>query len=202
MKKIFVALALAVVALSAVAGNNSNNNGPTFGGGDAIAAQSQGQAQGQIQGQAQGQGQQQSTSIGINNRIDNDVRSNAAAFAGSTSTSDSTSTSGASSSSSSGGNTQTINDSGERHYSGTYTVKNVPTAIAPSVYPTAPCMGSTSAGASGIGFGVSFGSSWTDDECGIRETARSFSGLGLQQDAILVLCTSKYAAAAPACQKK
>lgn len=200
MKKFFSVLVFAVLSASALAADNSNNNGPVFGGGDAIANQSQGQAQGQAQ--LQGQGQEQSITIGINNRIDNDVRASAAAFAGSTSISESNSTSGASSSSSSGGNVQTINDSGERHYSGSYTVKNVPTAIAPSVYPTAPCMGSTSAGASGVGFGVSFGSSWTDDECGIRETARSFSGLGLQQDAVIVLCTSKYAAAAPACQPK
>lgn len=205
MKKLFAALVLAVFSLAALAG--SNNNGPVFGGGDAIASQTQGQ--GQAQGQLQGQGQAQSTTIGIgiNNRIDNEVRANATAFAGSASDSTSGASSSSSSgdslsSSSSGGNTQTINDSGERHYSGSYTVKNVPTAIAPSVYPTAPCMGSTSAGASGVGFGVSFGSSWTDDECGIRETARSFSGLGLQEDAVIVLCTSKYAAAAPACQKK
>ena len=40
---------------------------------------------------------------------------------------------------------------------------------------------------------------WTDDECGIRETSRSFSGLGKADDALKVLCTSKYAAAAPSC---
>jgi len=45
------------------------------------------------------------------------------------------------------------------------------------------------------------GTSWTDDECGIRETARSFQGLGLKDDGLSVLCTSKYAAAAPSCKK-
>lgn len=202
MKKLFTALVIATLSLSAFAGGNSNNNGPTYGGGDATATQYQGQAQGQIQGQGQGQEQSTTIGIGINNRIDNDVRTNAEAFAASASNAESTSNSGAAASSNSGGNVQTINDSGERHYSGSYTVKNVPNAIAPSVYPTAPCMGSTSAGASGVGFGVSFGSSWTDDECGIRETARSFSGLGLQEDAVAVLCTSKYAAAAKVCQPK
>lgn len=144
--------------------------------------------QGQQQGQAQLQGQQQTNIIGINNRIDNEVRTNAASFAASNS----------------GGNKQsvTVTDSGQMHYSGSYEVKNVPTAIAPTVYPTSPCMGSTSAGASGVGFGVSFGSSWTDDECGIRETARSFAGMQMREDALAVLCSSKYAAVAPACKKE
>ena len=35
----------------------------------------------------------------------------------------------------------------------------------------------------------------------LRETARSFAGVGLQQDALAILCTSKYAAAAPSCKK-
>jgi hypothetical protein len=83
-----------------------------------------------------------------------------------------------------------------------YTVKNVPNVLTGSVYPTAPCMGSSQAGAAGVGFGVSFGSSWTDDECGIRETARSFAGMDLKQDALAILCTSKYAAAAPSCKAK
>jgi hypothetical protein len=60
-------------------------------------------------------------------------------------------------------------------------------------------MGSSTVGAAGVGFGLSVGSSWTDDECGIRETARSFDGMGMKSDAIKVLCASKYAAVAPAC---
>lgn len=85
-----------------------------------------------------------------------------------------------------------------------YTVKNVPNVLTGSVYPTAPCMGSSQAGVGWVGAGVSFGTSWTDDECGIRETARSFSGMGMSSDALAILCTSKYAAAAPSCaaQKK
>ena len=140
-----------------------------------------------VQGQTQGQ----STIVGINNNIDNTVRTNATAFAE------------AASQSNSGGNTQnvTVTDSGKMHYSGSYEVKNVPNIQTGNVYPTSPCMGGTSLGASGVGFGLSFGSSWTDDECGIRETARSFNGLGLTNDAIKVLCTSKYASAAPACNK-
>lgn len=81
-------------------------------------------------------------------------------------------------------------------------IYNVPNVSLPAVYPTSPCMGSTSIGGSGVGFGIGFGTSWTDDECGIRETARSFNGLGLKDDAVSVLCTSKYASVAKACQKE
>ncbi len=77
--------------------------------------------------------------------------------------------------------------------------KNTPSVFSGNVYPTAPCMGSSTIGGAGVGFGLSVGTSWTDDECGIRETSRSFSGLGKADDALKVLCTSKYAAAAPSC---
>jgi hypothetical protein len=82
------------------------------------------------------------------------------------------------------------------------TVRNVPNVYAPPIYPTAQCMGSSAIGGSGAGFGFSIGSSWRDDECGIRETAHSFQKLGLQDDGLAVLCTSKYAAAAPSCKAK
>ena len=85
---------------------------------------------------------------------------------------------------------------------GTYNIRTVPDASAPNVYPTSPCMGSSSVGGSGMAFGFSVGTSWTDDECGIRETARSFAGMGLNNDAVKVLCSSKYAAVAPACMAK
>jgi len=41
--------------------------------------------------------------------------------------------------------------------------KQAPAVFSPSIAPTAPCMGGTSAGGSGTGFGLSFGTSWTDD---------------------------------------
>jgi hypothetical protein len=79
--------------------------------------------------------------------------------------------------------------------------KNTPAVFSGNVYPTAPCMGSSTVGGAGVGFGFSVGSSWTDDECGIRETSRSFAGMGLKEDSLAILCTSKYAAAAPSCPK-
>ncbi|MBP8291303.1 MAG: hypothetical protein KAX65_00945 [Caldilineaceae bacterium] len=77
--------------------------------------------------------------------------------------------------------------------------KQAPAVFAPSIAPTAPCMGGTSAGGAGTGFGLSFGTSWTDDECNTRETARMFQGMGMMSDALAVLCSSAYAAAAPSC---
>ena len=82
-----------------------------------------------------------------------------------------------------------------------YSVKTVPNVLTGSVYPTAPCMGSSQVGAAGLGWGASIGSSWSDHECGKRETARSFQNLGMTADAVAVLCSSEYAAVAPVCKK-
>lgn len=82
---------------------------------------------------------------------------------------------------------------------GTVNVRSVPNVFGGNVYPTAPCMGSSTVGAAALGWGASVGTSWADDECGIRETARSFQNLNLTTDAITVLCSSKYAKVAPVC---
>lgn len=92
-------------------------------------------------------------------------------------------------------NAQTVNVSGDSYKE----VKQAPNVYAPTIPPTAPCMGASSGGGSGSGFGLSFGTSWTDDECNTRETARLFSGMGLGSDALAVLCSSKFAQAAPSC---
>jgi hypothetical protein len=85
---------------------------------------------------------------------------------------------------------------------GTVNVRTVPNVFSGNVYPTAPCMGSSTVGAAALGWGASVGTSWADHECGKRETARSFQNLGLTADAVAILCTSEYAAAAPVCQQK
>ena len=95
-----------------------------------------------------------------------------------------------------------VTDSGKMHYSGGYTFENVPDVIAPNVYPTSPCMGSSSIGGAGVGFGISFGTSWESEECQLRETSRSFANMGLKEDAIAILCTSEYAKNAPSCKGK
>lgn len=48
----------------------------------------------------------------------------------------------------------------------------VATAYTSLAAPSAPCMGSSSVGAQGVGFGVSVGSTWTSEECNDRENIR------------------------------
>lgn len=210
MKNIFGILALCMFSF-AYAGDN---NGPTFGGNTTNINQN-------TLGQTQTQAQLTNVRVGVNTNITNDVRSNATAFANSKSNSLSVATGGnahsnatggsavgyggqSTSDAYSGGNQQsvTVTDSGQMRYSGSYEVKNVPNVYSGDIHPTSPCMGSSSMGGAGVGFGFSIGSSWTDDECGIRETARSFAGMGMKDDALAILCSSKYAAVAPACKKE
>jgi hypothetical protein len=140
----------------------------------------------------------QAVGVDVSNRITNDTRSAATSFAagGQSFAAGGTAVSGGGQGgigySASGGSTSNVDFN-------ITSPKNTPAVFSGNVYPTAPCMGSSTVGGAGVGFGFSVGSSWTDDECGIRETSRSFSGLGRGDDALKVLCTSKYAAAAPSC---
>lgn len=86
------------------------------------------------------------------------------------------------------------------NYSGKYTIRNTPPVTAPNILPTSPCMGSSSLGVGVTGFGISGGTSWKDEDCGYRETARVFLQAGMPKDGIAVLCASPYAAQAPSCQ--
>jgi hypothetical protein len=65
-----------------------------------------------------------------------------------------------------GGNTQAINVAAQER-------NGVATAYAPSIQPTAVCMGASSGGIQGMSVGVSFGSSWTDANCMLLEQVRS-----------------------------
>lgn len=75
----------------------------------------------------------------------------------------------------------------------------VNSAIAPTIFPTAPCMGSTSGGVTGTLLSISGGSSWTSEECMILETARSFDQAGFAADGLAVRCQGKWAKNAPSC---
>lgn len=80
---------------------------------------------------------------------------------------------------------QTINT----HQSGTSTVKTVATVYAPALTSSNDtCMGSTSFGATGIGFGVSIGSSWTDANCVMLKNAREMFNMGMPDVAFARLC--------------
>lgn len=60
---------------------------------------------------------------------------------------------------------------------------------APNIYPTAVCMGSSSIGGSGVTFGFSVGSSWTDKNCMLLEQVRAVSNvLGDKETATLMMC--------------
>jgi hypothetical protein len=52
------------------------------------------------------------------------------------------------------------------------------------------CMGSTSAGAQGVGFGVSLGSTWKDSDCVRRKDARELHNMGMKNAALALMCKS------------
>lgn len=178
MKNLLIAI-LAFFATSAFAVGIGNDN-PPGGGGNSTVIQAQ--------------------LTNVSNRISAESRANAAAFAGAAAYN--------------GGNSITVNPAPvtvttneaaipantRNEQAGKVDVRSVPNVFAGNVYPTAPCMGSSTVGAAALGWGASVGTSWADDECGVRETARSFQNLGLTNDAVKVLCSSKYAAVAPICK--
>lgn len=88
--------------------------------------------------------------------------------------------------------TQNINQTEETvHYSGGYDVRNVPEVNAPSLTTaTETCMGSSSVGGSGVGFGFSFGTTWRDAACVRRLDARQLQSLGYPLGAKELMCDS------------
>jgi len=54
----------------------------------------------------------------------------------------------------------------------------VSTAYSHLAAPSAPCMGSSSVGAQGVGFGLSVGSTWTSEDCNKREDIRAAFSFG------------------------
>lgn len=71
-------------------------------------------------------------------------------------------------------------------------VEQVPSVYAPNLSTTLTetCMGSTSAGAASFGFGASFGSTWSDDNCVRRLDARQMAALGDIATAREMMCKS------------
>lgn len=142
------------------ANHNSNSNTNTLG-----------QMQGQLQGQAQGQGQSQ---------VANGGSASSSAVIGNTTNN-------------SGGNTMT---GGDQANSQSTTITHeaqarnpVNTAYAaPLTTSNGTCMGSTSAGGQGVTFGVSFGTTWTDDNCDRRFDAIELRAQGLTLAATALMC--------------
>ncbi|MNR83725.1 hypothetical protein D3C72_145100 [compost metagenome] len=77
-------------------------------------------------------------------------------------------------------------------YGGSYTVKNVPGVLAPSLTTTLSdtCMGSASIGVSAVGFGVTGGMTMVDDACVRRLDSREFRAMGMNDVALALLCQS------------
>lgn len=91
-----------------------------------------------------------------------------------------------------------VKDSGNSENSNTAVVNQnykrnpVSTAYsAPLVAADDTCMGSTSAGAQGIGFGVSLGSTWQDEDCVRRKDARELRNMGHAGASIALMCQNK-----------
>ena len=214
MKRIMVAIVLALCAPFAGAASPFDTPPGLVRGGDsnAAAAASANQAQGQMQGQAQGQLQGQGQAQGLINS--NDIRNTTTNVVApvTTSRSDAKAAAGAISGAVGVGSQGQSVDINQNYtnvipanqtltYGGQYEVKSVPNVIAPNIYPTGTCMGSSSAGVGVMGLGVSLGTSWTDEDCRKQEVARAFHQMGMTTDAVAVLCSVEAAAVAPACMK-
>jgi hypothetical protein len=59
---------------------------------------------------------------------------------------------------------------------------------APLVAGEDTCMGSSSIGGQGVGFGISIGTSWTDENCQRLKNSRQLASLGYQKAAVMLLC--------------
>lgn len=167
------------------AGGRGGDGGSVLGSGNSsnVNANTNQQAQGQQQGQAQGQAQSSRNS----NRNDN--RSSATGGNSAASNSNSNANSGNNSA-------QSVNVEGD-----TYEARRIPvaTAYAPNIAPTAVCMGTSSAGAQGVTFGISVGTSWTDDNCMLLEQVRTVAAvIGDKEIAAEMMCDVKAYAAARA----
>lgn len=70
--------------------------------------------------------------------------------------------------------------------------RQVSTAYAPPIITSNDtCMGSMSAGAQGAGFGISLGTTWTDDNCLMLKNSREMWAMGLKDAAIARMCMDK-----------
>jgi hypothetical protein len=88
----------------------------------------------------------------------------------------------------SGATTSNVNSRTE--VSGTQTLKNVPSMVAPGLTAAGleTCLGSASGGASVVGFGATFGTTVPDPGCQARLDARTLWAMGLKGAAVARLC--------------
>lgn len=74
-------------------------------------------------------------------------------------------------------------------YSGTQTLKNVPSVSGPPLTSSNDtCMGSSSGSVNMAGFGASYGSTWTDDNCVMLKNSREMWNMGFRAAALARMC--------------
>ncbi|MGH8822169.1 MAG: hypothetical protein ACREWJ_12865 [Rhodoferax sp.] len=74
-------------------------------------------------------------------------------------------------------------------YEGSYAVKNVPSVQGPNLTTSNDtCMGSSSGGANGPGIGISFGSTWTDEQCKRLKMSRELWNKGMKAASLAMDC--------------
>jgi hypothetical protein len=85
--------------------------------------------------------------------------------------------------------TETTSNINQR-VSGTQTVKSAPSMVAPGLTAAGleTCLGSASAGVSAVGFGVTGGSTYSDEGCQARLDSRTLFAMGLKSAAVARLC--------------
>ncbi len=82
-------------------------------------------------------------------------------------------------------------------YSGSQTVRNVPSINGPNLTTSNDtCMGSSSGSASGPGIGISFGSTWTDEQCKRLKMSRELWNKGMKAASLAMDCMDPAAMAA------
>jgi hypothetical protein len=75
-------------------------------------------------------------------------------------------------------------------YSGSQTVKNVPSVSGPPLTSSNDtCMGSGSGSVNGPGFGVSIGKTYTDANCVMLKNSRELWNMGMKAAAMALMCT-------------
>jgi len=75
-------------------------------------------------------------------------------------------------------------------YSGTQTIRNVPSVNGPPLTTSNDtCMGSSSGSINGPGFGIGLGSTWTDRNCVMLKNARELWNMGMKAAAMALFCT-------------
>lgn len=153
----------------------------------------QGQKQGQMQGQGQQQGQAVIGSGNSRTKVSTSTATSTATHSANTNTSG-VHGSGNSQQDQSNNNEININDNS------VYEAQDrnpVNTAFStPLTSSNDTCMGSTSAGAQGVSFGVSVGTTWTDEDCIRRKDARELFNMGMKSAALALMCENDKVAAA------